>query len=1167
MFFDTLTIEKYAKCDSRSLALGGLPGLVLLYGPNEAGKSTTLSAVVDLLYGIPARSRHAELYGGSAIALTATLQFRDSAAPLTVKRTKGNVRTLTDGAGTVFDESVLSAHLGANDRDRFLALFALDHHTLRTGGRQLLEAKGDIGRLILEAGGGLRSLNAELEELARRADSLYGTRQADRRAFYTARTRYQEADKAVKAGLLTFDAYDRARKEHRLAGEKVTELQQTLRVLRVNRGALQRLARVCPLMLALSRQQEALTAFEDLTDEALDLVARIRGYLGAEESVRTAHLAASDALVKVSDAMHALALPEPILQCEAAIREIVELSPHIAKARTDTPNRLNDITESKAKLAGLRHTTAIPDDANIAALMPSADSLDRVRRLAREETEARATITGLQRERTEATAQLDENRSLMDAIEALGRHLPPAFEASRFTGVEALLRDVKSRQAQLQSRQEDLQRRIVALGFDTIDAVLSLRTPDDWTVQSELDRAADRYRQIQGLREAIAADSANRSRLIARIGTIRSGEEVPTTEAIAAAREQRTAAWNPIKSAFSETDPAALMALTLEERNTQIGYLEDRTRNADDLDDRHAREAQRIADLRYAEAELLSAETAIIHSQGEIARHEGEAAEATATWQRTWPDAGRLSDNLPELRSLIAERAVITDLYRVLCDEEREAARRNADLQAEFEALAAAEASVGLEPGIGGIAIRTGNVRQRIQMHSEAYQEYRVAQKRFNDNAVRLANNGKLLEALAAKQSQWQQEWVPLMAALHLKPDASPELASECIERWAGAAGVLTTIAQAQNRLEKMQLDEDRLKAKIGSLPGSLGIDLPEDVVAAANLLKLRLEAGVALRAKRNQFEAQVAERSEEAELAAKRLADVEASIRETALQLGCEPGDLESVAVRYEERARCRESKKATEDQLMAAGDQLPIEQLREQLQGRDLDALQAAIAGEDEREETLETEHQQAIALELTSREELRKYSMVEGMNHPVAERESAATTLRTVIADYLEIKLASELIQEAMAAVREQQQDPLLLRAGQLFRHATNGNFIGIRADVDDKGEPSVVGVRSTDEHVPLDKMSAGTCDQLFLAFRVAAVEQYCANAEPLPFIADDLLVHFDDPRSHSALELLVELGKSTQVLLFTHHISVRDAAIQLSNDLAGAASIRVINMESH
>jgi uncharacterized protein YhaN len=89
-----------------------------------------------------------------------------------------------------------------------------------------------------------------------------------------------------------------------------------------------------------------------------------------------------------------------------------------------------------------------------------------------------------------------------------------------------------------------------------------------------------------------------------------------------------------------------------------------------------------------------------------------------------------------------------------------------------------------------------------------------------------------------------------------------------------------------------------------------------------------------------------------------------------------------------------------------------------------------------------------------------------------------------------------------------------------------------------------------------------MSDGTRDQLFLAFRLASVEHYCRNADPLPFIADDLLVHFDDDRTAETLDLLAEFGRITQVLLFTHHRSVRDAAAALATQ----GSARIVDLPS-
>ncbi|TVV74445.1 ATP-binding protein [Sphingomonas solaris] len=66
-----------------------------------------------------------------------------------------------------------------------------------------------------------------------------------------------------------------------------------------------------------------------------------------------------------------------------------------------------------------------------------------------------------------------------------------------------------------------------------------------------------------------------------------------------------------------------------------------------------------------------------------------------------------------------------------------------------------------------------------------------------------------------------------------------------------------------------------------------------------------------------------------------------------------------------------------------------------------------------------------------------------------------------------------------------------------------------------------------------------MSEGTTDQLFLALRLAAVEQSVEAGVRLPFQADDLFVNFDDARAEAGFRVLANLARSTQELFFTHH----------------------------
>lgn len=73
-----------------------------------------------------------------------------------------------------------------------------------------------------------------------------------------------------------------------------------------------------------------------------------------------------------------------------------------------------------------------------------------------------------------------------------------------------------------------------------------------------------------------------------------------------------------------------------------------------------------------------------------------------------------------------------------------------------------------------------------------------------------------------------------------------------------------------------------------------------------------------------------------------------------------------------------------------------------------------------------------------------------------------------------------------------------------------------------------------------------MSTGTADQLYLALRVASVEDYLERASPLPFVADNLFTNFDDVRAAAGFNVLGQLAQRTQVLFFTHHRHLVDIA---------------------
>ncbi len=118
--------------------------------------------------------------------------------------------------------------------------------------------------------------------------------------------------------------------------------------------------------------------------------------------------------------------------------------------------------------------------------------------------------------------------------------------------------------------------------------------------------------------------------------------------------------------------------------------------------------------------------------------------------------------------------------------------------------------------------------------------------------------------------------------------------------------------------------------------------------------------------------------------------------------------------------------------------------------------------------------------------------------------------------------------------------------MLRAGELFAGITGGTFLGLGQEFDDKDVLHLIGRRPSGEDVHVESMSEGARDQLYLALRLAYLEDYGKRFEPIPFLGDDLFMTFDDTRTMNALVALAGLSQDVQPILFTHHKHVVEVA---------------------
>src|SRR5262249_181238 len=131
---------------SLELAAGAPGGLHVIYGPNEAGKSTALRAVRDLLFGFEHRTPDAHRHRREDLRIGECAEGQGGV--VYVQRLKRRKDSLVDEAGMPFDEARLRRLLGGVDRETFTRSFGLDHGELELYGERLLKGEASVGETL-----------------------------------------------------------------------------------------------------------------------------------------------------------------------------------------------------------------------------------------------------------------------------------------------------------------------------------------------------------------------------------------------------------------------------------------------------------------------------------------------------------------------------------------------------------------------------------------------------------------------------------------------------------------------------------------------------------------------------------------------------------------------------------------------------------------------------------------------------------------------------------------------------------------------------------------------------------------------------------------------------------------------------------------------------------
>ena len=1159
MRISRLDLLRYGRFTDVSLELPvHSPDVHIVFGPNEAGKSTALAAIEDVLFGIPHNSTLNFLHNYASMRIGAVLENDNET--LEIRRRKGNKDTLLtpEEIPVPAGDGALAPFLVGADRGFLARMFSLDHTRLRQGGREILEAQDEIGQILFSAGAGLSGLRETLKTLAEEADGLWASRRAARRKYFQAEDRLKEADNALRAHTVTAAKWHELKRVNDAARDTYAALEKEIEEMSAKQGKLGRIRRVyrnvhrkaeldqmiADLGEATALPEDALQILHAAERDDVSAAARVETLTGQFEVARAER--------------SALTYDQALILHEHDIEQLHERRIKVRDGRADLPKRRAELAGAEADLRRL--AVELEWDANDVELLigriPARAKVSTVRTLLNRRGERLSAVENAKAAAEEAAtkaAELLRQKKAQGALADISR-LAAVTRATR--GIGDIASRINAAASELEDAQTDFQQLFKLLRPAVADerTLSALPVPPRDTVQTHRDSCRTLDQRIESCRERIRSADQELDRQRKAYERLAHDEDAVAPNDLALAREHRDTGWSLIRRRHVDgrsVSEAQICAFGGPEGQLADAY-EAAVRSADDLADLRFDKAEAAARLAVTSRQIAEQEELIYSLRKEAEALDEQLRTLDAEWREMWSKAA-LDPLAPDemLEWLTARKEALSVIDRRAAAERHVAALRRQEAEVRASVL---DELATLSTKTDALVDQPLAVVLEVAAYMLREHESAVESRRQLDEAHRQADADaerklKAFETTEAAWSEWQSQWTDALVALGLDLAVSPEVVAVQVDTIDEMRTSVVKVNDLRHeRIGKIERDATAFSKEVAHLAGTVASDLaevePEEAV-------LQLERRLAETKRLRDLKKGKDEAIATLDRAIKEYEAARRDAREVICRLQ-EAADVTDVnqlkdAIEKSDRLRMlRAEQVQILDVLLTEGDGLSVVELEEECKAVDLDQVSAREATLAQELKELHERLLEAREHRTTARQAFEAIGGNDAAARAAAARQEALTEMRAVAEQYTRVRVAALLLQWAIDRYRREKQAPLLIRASQLFATLTGGSFGSLRVDFDDQDRAHLIGVRPDGAAVPVPGMSTGTADQLYLALRIASVTDYLDRAPPLPFIADDLFINFDDERAAAGFRVLGQLGTATQVLFFTHHEHLVDIA---------------------
>ena len=1175
MRFDALYLSAVGPFTDRRLDLSaGHHGVHVIYGRNEAGKSSSLRAVRALLFGFEKNSTDNFVHSYEQLRVGADVRVSDGST-LTCYRRKGIRNTLLSGQGQVLGDECLDKLLHGMTEIEFVHFFGIDHQSLVQGGLELLQTHGREAEALFSSGIGSSALPQVRKQLEAESTALFSAR-GSKPAINTLGRELDELRKSEREVTLLASHWDEARRAVERITRELVGLDDDLHTARSRHRVLDRLRRILPLVVKRSELLGKMIDLGDLVSLADDFSAR---RVKAEEQRRAAvqdHAGAEARLERARHDIDAVVIDDALL----ARHEIIEgLHARLSvnrKAAEDCrvlareeARLLAQIGACKVSLGAAWQTDAFERalwlQPKLGALIAQKQAADPVVALLQKQlADAEHSRISQQREMDALAQQAQLNISTAALRDAVHLARSVADIDSRLTSMQIATR----------THARKCSESLSALGrwHKTENDLLRAAMPDDGIVIAVQEQFAKLDERLTRLENRQAELKSRHDSEAMRLAEILADGTVPAVGDLTQRRALRDAGWRLLRAQWIDGEDVAAAACAFSADQSLPDAFEQALYDADEIADRLWVHAAKVQDVESSKRVTH----AIARELDTIAGHRAELDAERRGLRERWGDVWRSMDVEPgtpgEMLRWLSRARELREQIRTLRDVQDEFAVVHSSrlqhvgrLRAALQELSPRDCALEgqSQDGLSGILVRA---EQQLVLIDERERDQAALVKTITKLADAQAHAGAQLQQARDALATWQLRWNELAIELGAAAGVSPSALAARLATIGDIVRLNKEHDKHVQRISDINADAAQFEADARALCGEIAPSLGADRVAddAVRGLHDRLREQQNLYTRREALLEEARKSVQERDTAAAQMRIAQLSIDQLCVEAGGVKADtLVHVERIYAQRRQLDVELAQCEQELHTQGDGETLDALTTIAKDVDMDSVIAELFALSEKiEQQLQPHRDDLVERKLKAQRALDDM-IGDGDAADIAlQIQQKMAEIRDKASDYVCLKLASRVLSEQVEHFRALHRDPILAAAGRYLATLTVGDYCAVKTRFDSADQAVLCAVRrpstggAVGAQLTVDALSTGTRDQLFLALRLAALERYLdGGAEALPLVVDDILVQFDDNRARATLKALAEFSTRTQVLLFTHHERIAHDAVQLEHHAGG------------